>query len=155
MKNRKKYFKQKKIVRIKKPIFYQYWNENLNIQIIITNKNSTKKFVRLTENKIKKIKKDLMSQTGLLKGLLLKEFSIIELIKYPNIRTNKGILVRMGKGKGKIIENYIDLKLGDPVLELKQKVNHVTKETEGLIKIKLLLNKIKKKYPFLSFKFKV
>lgn len=60
------------------------------------------KAFRLTETQIKSIKNDLLLPKGLTLGRLTKLFKIKFYMEPNKTITQKGILVRMGKGKGKI-----------------------------------------------------
>jgi ribosomal protein L16/L10AE len=106
-----------------------------------------KKNYRITEEQIKAIKTDLITPKGLTEGKLIKDF-IINIIISPNkVLTKKGILVRMGKGKGKINTYARYLTEGTICVEIKFKSNKLSKNI-----IKKILNKLIKKYTFLSYK---
>lgn len=111
--------------------------------IIFANRN-----VRITQEQIKSIKTDLTSIKGLSGGKL--NFFNIKFNILPNkVLTNKGILVRMGKGKGKIKTLAKYLTKDTRCIELIPKKN-ILLNYKVIYKI---LTKFTKKYTFFSFKY--
>lgn len=135
--------RQKRIVKLKR--------RNSNIGGFRNNKNYiciiTKKNHRITEEQLKSIKMDLLTPKGLLEGSLLKQFKIKILMKPNKVLTNKGILVRMGRGKGKIRTFVQYLPLGTKCIILIPKKNIII-NTSVISKI---LNKFIIKYSFFTF----
>lgn len=92
----------------------------------------------------KQLKTDL---TKLVSGFYNIIFSVL-----PNKPfTKKGILVRMGKGKGKINNYSIKVKAGTICIKLINKLNNIKEEEREAI-LDQIKYKIKAKYTFLSFK---
>lgn len=56
----------------------------------------------LTEKRLEEMKKDMLTPKGLTGGVFAKNWRIVFHLNATKIFTKKGILVRMGKGKGKI-----------------------------------------------------
>lgn len=118
------------------------YRKNKNIITIIANKN-----FRITEEQLKSIKMDLLTPKGVTEGKLTKYFKIRLLIKLNKILTNKGILVRMGKGKGKVKTNVFYLTQGKPSILLIPNTN--------ILNINLITKILKKfcnKYTFFSYR---
>lgn len=102
---------------------------------------------RLTENHIKSIKNDLLTPKGLTLGKLTKFFKI-KFYMLPNKTiTQKGILVRMGKGKGKIKLTGLFITPGQVCITLIPFTN--TNDPENYIF--KILNKFICKYTFFSY----
>ena len=100
-----------------------------------------KKDVEIRLEQLKQIKLDLV-KTNL--------FKIIFLI-FPNKPiTKKGILVRMGKGKGKIDHFSCKITTGTICILLKPK--NVPKNVEERLTLSPFIKKFERKYPFLIFK---
>lgn len=106
-----------------------------------------KKNYRITEEQLKSIKIDLLTPKGLTEGKLTKYLKIKILIQPNKILTNKGILVRMGKGKAKTKTNIFYITKGYPCIVL----NPISSLNINLIS-KILKN-FCKKYTFFSFQF--
>ena len=101
------------------------------------------KDVEMRLEQFKQIRTDLVKLLG---GLYQILFTV-----FPNKPfTKKGILVRMGKGKGKIDHFSCNIKSGTLCINLVSK-NIIEKERKNLI-IEKIKNKILVKYPFLSLK---
>lgn len=97
-----------------------------------------KKDVDIRLEQLKQIRTDL---TRLLSG----QYQII-FTRLPNKPfTKKGLLVRMGKGKGKIDHFSCNVKSGTVCIIL------VLKDTKAEIR-ETIVSKFEKKYPFLTFK---
>ena len=96
------------------------------------------KDVEMRLEQFKQIKSDL---TKLLSG----QFQIIFNVLPNKPFTKKGILVRMGKGKGKIDNFSCNVKTGTVCIIL------ILKEIKGEIR-ETIVSKFEKKYPFLTFK---
>lgn len=137
--------RQKRVLKLKR--------RNINIGesrlkkdyiILYANKNH-----RVTEEQIKTIKTDLTIPKGLIGGKLIKNYKI-KITMVPNkILTNKGILVRMGKGKGKIKTYVKYLTVGTICIELiSLPLNNISKNI-----IEKILKKFISKFTFLSYKF--
>lgn len=106
--------------------------DNKNILIIFTKRNK-----RLTEESIKTLSKDIS---------IFKSFNIISKLPLPNkVITQKGILVRMGKGKGKIKTKVLNITPGQILFELIPISN-----SSGVSKT--LFFKFFRKYTFLGMK---
>lgn len=133
--------RQKRVLKLKK--------RNINIGEYRQKKEiiciKAKKNYRITEEQIKSIKMDLLTPKGLTEGKLNKFFKIQILIKPNKILTNKGILVRMGKGKGKTKTNVFYLTTGISCIIL-----YSLKEYNKNL-VSKILNKFCKKYTFFSF----
>ena len=98
-----------------------------------------KKDVEMKLEQFKQIKSDL---TKLVSG----QFQIIFTV-FPNKPfSKKGVLVRMGKGKGKIDHFSCNVITGTRCIILKPKIG------EGIELRETIKNKFERKYPFLSFK---
>ena len=137
--------RQKRIVKLKR--------RNKNIGGFRNNKDYiciiAKKNHRITEEQLKSIKMDILTPKGLLEGSLLKQFKINILMKPNKVLTNKGILVRMGRGKGKV-KTYVQyLPLGTICILLKPKENIIINSSV----ISKILNKFIIKYSFFTYKF--
>lgn len=117
--------------------------------IIFANKN-----IRITQEQIKSIKTDLTSIKGLTGGKLKDVTLKINLI--PNkVLTNKGILVRMGKGKGKMKTLAKYLTKGTICIELipgPVKINKTSEQINYKV-LNKIITKFTKKYTFFSFKY--
>lgn len=96
------------------------------------------KDVEMKLEQFKQIKLDL---TKLLSG----QFQIIFNILPNKPFTKKGILVRMGKGKGKIDHFSCNVQSGTVCITL------ISKDIKGEIRA-TIISKFERKYPFLSFK---
>lgn len=96
------------------------------------------KDVEMKLEQFKQIKSDL---TKFLSG----EFQIIFNILPNKPFTKKGILVRMGKGKGKIDHFSCNVQSGTVCITL------LSKESKGEIR-ETIISKFERKYPFLTFK---
>lgn len=107
-----------------------------------------KKNYRITEEQIKAINTDLITPKGLTEGKLIKDFKIKITIVPNKVLTKKGILVRMGKGKGKIKTYAKYLTEGTICIELRFKSKKLS-----LNLVQKILKKFIKKYTFLSYKF--
>lgn len=119
-----------------------YRKSNYTIRLFI-NKNC-----RITEEFISSLKTDILTPKGLTQGKLLNLGYKIKLYLSPNkILTTKGILVRMGKGKGKIKTRVLYLTKGTPIVELIPLKNKLT-NNKLVIKI---INNLIKKYTLLSY----
>lgn len=123
-------------------------------------KNQLKKRVNITypqdgcalyTNKDVEMRLELFKQirTDLLK-LLAGQFNIIFSVLPNKPYTKKGILVRMGKGKGKIDHYSCKIKSGTVCIKLVSKVK-LEKERKNII-INTLKNKFLVKFSFLSLK---
>jgi len=97
-----------------------------------------KKDVEMRLEQLKQIRSDL---TKLLSG----QFQIIFNVLPNKPFTKKGILVRMGKGKGKIDHFSCNVQSGTVCIIL------VSKRKEKEIR-ETIVSKIERKYPFLTFK---
>lgn len=105
-----------------------------------------KKNYRITEEKIKAIKNDLLTPKGLTEGKLLKLFKIkFNFIPNKSL-TRKGILTRMGRGKGKSYTHGFYLTPGFILINLIPKSSNLS-----LNLINKLLFRFCLKYSFLSF----
>lgn len=136
--------RQKRVIKLKRRnINISEYRKYKNTISIIANKN-----YRITEEQFKSIKIDLLNQKGLTEGKLTKIFKIKILIKLNKILTNKGILVRMGKGKAKIKTKVFYLTKGIPSIILIPNTSFI-----NLNLITKILNKFCKKYTFFSYQF--
>lgn len=135
---------QKKVIILKK--------RTSNSDIKVPNRNIikiiAKKAFRITELHIKSIKNDLLSPKGLTLGKLTKFFDIKFFLKPNKTITQKGILVRMGKGKGKIKSTGLFI-TPDQVCIL---LIPLTSNIENYNYIKKILNKFISKYSFFSYR---
>jgi ribosomal protein L16/L10AE len=104
-----------------------------NIISIIAKRNQI-----LTEKQINKIKDDLIKLSN-----YFSSFKINVLIFPFKSLTKKGILVRMGSGKGKLIDKYLIIIKNKKCLEIIYKINNNNKINELI-----LLNSFLKKYKF-------
>lgn len=142
-------------------------NNKLKNKMIITTKESVNNFNKLliigiiakrnkilTQEQINSIKQDLNNPQYTQRswgGKISKYFEIKIKIKPNKIITKKGILVRMGRGKGKIQTKAINIIKNMVCIELKQK----DKKNKKILNIKgILINnifkKFLKKYTFLT-----
>lgn len=123
----------------------------------------TKRNKKITQEQIITIKQDLNNSSTFTSwgGKLSKYFDIIIKIKPNKVITNKGILVRMGKGKGKIKTKAIFVLKNKVCMELIQKdINN--RKIINLIKglklnkeinlINFLFTKFLKKYTYFKIK---
>lgn len=134
---------------------YQKYTQPRGIELIKRkginiNKNTigiiSLKHIRATESLIKSLKQDL-NNLCFPQGKISKFFHIF--FKLPNfnkILTHKGILVRMGKGKGKIISKYLIISPYQVVFFLKFKQSLPNLSPKNFSKFLL-------KYPFLGLSF--
>jgi len=104
---------------------------------------------RITQEEIKSIQTDLLGAKGLTMGKLIKIYNCKITIIPNKVLTNKGILVRMGKGKGKIKTYVKYLTQGTVCIELIQKKGGDKKISPLVIS---LLKKVIRKYTYLSYK---
>lgn len=104
------------------------------------------KSIAIYANKDVEIKLEQFKQIKLdLTKLLLGQFHIIFNILPNKPYTKKGILVRMGKGKGKIDHFSCNVQSGTVCITLKEtKLGGEIRET--------IKSKFERKYPFLTFK---
>lgn len=123
----------------------------INSHIKVPNKNIikiiAKKAFRITELHIKSIKNDLLSPKGLTLGKLTKFFDIKFFLKPNKTITQKGILVRMGKGKGKIKSTGLFITPGQVCILLIPLTSNITNSNY----ITKILNKFISKYSFFSY----
>lgn len=105
---------------------------------------------KLTQEQINTIKQDL-NNPKYFKFKLTKLFNIYMKLKPNKVFTNKGILIRMGKGKGKIktkgiflIKNMVCIEL--KLKEIKNNINFTPSY------INLLFSKFLRKYTFFSIR---
>ncbi len=137
MKNR---LKQKRVVRLR--------NRNINSETILQGgiKIFSVKFKRLTEEDLRSIKIDLMAQFPRSEGnYLIKNKAI------PNkVLTKKGILVRMGKGRGDIKTTCLYVTKGTIIFELIPQKGSSMEDSKF---IAARLSKIMRKHRYLSFKY--
>lgn len=117
-------------------------NINKNSIGIISNKH-----IRATESFIKSLKQDLLNLSGPLGPISKFFFILFKLPCFNKILTHKGILVRMGKGKGKIISKYLNIYPNQIIflLYLKQPDSQGFPNLQSNVFSKFFL-----KYPFLS-----
>lgn len=119
---------------------------------------------KITQEQINTIRQDInniQSPTQIINlggGKITKYFEIKIKMKPNKVITNKGILVRMGKGKGKIKTKAIYILKDMVCIELKQKDKN-NKKIRNLIKninnnkiIGDILKKIRKKYTYFKIK---
>lgn len=99
---------------------------------------------RITKEELKVLKTDIMQKNGLLKGQLNKDYKILIIIKATKDVTSKGILGRMGKGKGKVITQEAVVLKGQRIILLKPKRNNTIRKTIPLIR------KLLRKYTYLT-----
>jgi ribosomal protein L16/L10AE len=137
--------RQKRVVKLKRRNINIGGYRNMKDYICII----AKKNHRITEEQLKSIKMDTLTPKGLLEGKLIKIFKIKIMMKPNKVLTNKGILVRMGKGKGKVKTNVLYLTTGSVCIILKPK-NNITLNTSVISKI---LNKFILKYSFFTYRF--
>jgi len=133
---------------------YKHLIKRKGISINITNTEGINKNIigaiyvnrsrKITQELIERLKLDLLI-TETPYGKLSKLFSIQMKIKTNKVVTTKGILVRMGHGKGKIKTRLVYVTKGTVIIEIK-KYDPSTTITSNL------LTKYFKKYPFLSLK---
>ncbi len=107
------------------------------IQIIAKRKK------RITKEELKVIRTDIMQKNGLLKGQLNKDYKILIIIKATKDVTSKGILGRMGKGKGKVITKEAVVLKGQRIIILKPK------KRSNLLKTIPLIRKLIRKYTYM------
>ena len=112
--------RQKRVVKLKKRNINIGGYRNVKDYICII----AKKNHRITEEQLKSIKMDILTPKGLLGGKLIKLFKIKLMMKPNKVLTNKGILVRMGKGKGKVKTNVLYLTTGSICIILKPKIHN-------------------------------
>lgn len=98
---------------------------------------------KLTQPQLDRLKLDLLTMNTAY-GKLSKVFNIDIRIVPNKVVTSKGILVRMGHGKGKIRFKYIYITRGTVIIQL-------TKISEVPIMSSMFENFFKK-YPYLDFK---
>lgn len=98
------------------------------------------KDVEMKLEQFKQIRSDLVK-------FVSGQFQIIFTVLPNKPFTKKGILVRMGKGKGKIDHFSCKLTSGTICILLVSKIRENKEEIRETIK-----NKLERKYPFLSFK---
>lgn len=109
-----------------------------------------KKNKRLTQEQINTIKQDINNQRNF--NLKLIKYFIINIKLKPNkVITSKGILVRMGKGKGKIRTKGINILKNTVCIELKlRNIKNNLNLTPSYINI--LFSKFLKKYTFFKIR---
>lgn len=131
------------LIRLKGKTILGSGNLEKNYISIYANKKK-----RITQEEIKSIQTDILSSKGLTMGKLIKLYNCNFTIIPNKILTNKGILVRMGKGKGKVKTYVKYLTQGTICIELIQK-------NKGKISPIVISNlkKLKKKYTYLSYRF--
>lgn len=102
---------------------------------------------RITKEELKVLRTDIMQKNGLLKGLLNKDYKIIIIIKATKDVTSKGILGRMGKGKGKVITQEAVVLKGQRIIILKPRRNNEDglKTSSGN-----LIRKLLRKYTYMT-----
>ncbi len=101
------------------------------------------KDIRATESFIKSLKHDLLNLYGPLGPISKFFFILYKLPSFNKILTHKGILVRMGKGKGKIISKYLNISPHQIIFLL------ILKQPLPTLNFNLF-SKFFLKYPFLS-----
>lgn len=136
--------RQKRVVkRIRRNDNIGGYRTNLLRIVIYTNR-----MIRISEELINSIDKDLINIKGLTKGRLSKIFKIEIRITANKTLTNKGILVRMGGGKAKTRTNVYYSTIGRPsIIFTPIKSNTPINQ----ILVLKLLSKFITKYPFFSF----
>lgn len=136
--------RQKRVTRLKRrTINIGEYRKNKELIIISANKS-----IRIREEQIKSIKQDLLTPLGVTLGKLTK-FYTIKFLMVPNkTYTQKGILVRMGKGKGKLKTKLLYLTPGTSCIYFIPTLTNVSKELT-----KVLLNKFIQKYTFFTYKY--
>lgn len=137
--------RQKRVIKLKRrTLNIGEYRTNKEFICIIARKNH-----RITEEQLKSIKMDLLTPKGLTGGKLVKFFKI-KITMIPNkVLTNKGILVRMGKGKGKVKTSVLYLTRGTVCIELKPKLDM----TFNPLVLSKILDLFILKYSFFSYKF--
>jgi len=101
--------------------------------------------LKLGEKSLDTMKKDLTSLKGLTENKLSKYFHIVFHLKVNRSFTHKGILVRMGKGKGKITHVGTYLRPNQICAELYPRMYPINYNL-----VKKLLYRYISKYTFLS-----
>lgn len=138
--------RQKRVVKLKRKTNNVSGNRKFKEYIILfANKNK-----RITEEIIKSIKLDLLTPKGVTFGRLVKYFNIKILFKPNKTLTNKGILVRMGRGKGKLKTNALYLTTGTICVLLYPK--DISSTNYNINYILKILRKFTQKYSFLDYK---
>lgn len=151
--NIKKTQKRVQILQKRNKNFGGFRNSKRHILII------TKQQYRLSEEQINSIKIDLENPKGLLKGKLTKIFKFKYLISTNKVLTSKGILVRMGKGKGKFKTKIIYLTKGTvcielipwPVSDISKNIPYGSSENDDLLVVRNILDKFISKYTFFKY----
>lgn len=111
----------------------------------------SKNFVYLPHRMVERMKLDLMLINTPF-GKLSKLFNIKINFTSNKVLTAKGILVRMGHGKGKMIENYTYLPRFTVIMTVKPRLCSINDLKRYTSIGKFTFNAYFKKYPFLGLK---